>query len=337
MKSETKTEYDYLSLKERENESFKDKNGLFPHEILVIAYADKFSINQKNFKEFRRYIYRFIDIRKVLEDMQTRDFIKVGSIASTLKNETVASLKEELKKNGMITSGNKEKMIERLLLNANVELLEKRFTKRYYELTDKGRKTVKENEYIKYIHKHKLDDLNIWSLNRLMNDNPKGLGYRDLIWGYLNQKSMEYISNREYDMYNHCRHQMYKFLLEENRPDNAIKMLIEVSYYDLSGLCSGFVIDIKEDIRRYAFPYSQSQVRLKPTTIKEFAKYKTIKGLSDSEFKEMIIDHINKFSMKLHIFTIEECADIVLNEINENIDELSNIYSNSEQRFNELI
>jgi hypothetical protein len=125
-------------------------------------------------------------------------------------------------------------------------------------------------------------------------------------------------------------------LTEEKRTENAIKMLIEVAYYCLSGLCNGFELDIKEYVRRYAFPYNSSLVRLAPSIIKKFEKYKTTKELSDSEFKEIIISHMNRFSVDFHIFTKEECVDIILNEINVNVDELKNIFKNAEQRFNEL-
>jgi hypothetical protein len=235
----------------------------------------------------------------------------------------------------MTTSGNKEKMIERLLSKVNIKLLEKRFTKQYYELTNKGEKVVIENEYIKYIHKNKIEDLNIWSLNKLMNDLPNGFKYRDIIWGYLNSQSMEHISNRQYNLYSNCRYTMYTVLTEEKRTENAIKMLTEVAYYDLSGLCNGSELDIKEYIRRYAFPYNESLVDIVPAKIRKFEKYKKANGLSDSEFKVIIKKHMDRFSTEFHLFTKEECVNIILNAINKNVYELNKIYTNAQNRFYE--
>ena len=56
-------------------------------------------------------------------------------------------------------------------------------------------------------------------------------------------------------------------------------------------------------------------------------------NLTDEELKTAMLDRIKRLSTPLHLFTPEECVDIVFKESRADIDTLTKIYEKARQRF----
>lgn len=56
-------------------------------------------------------------------------------------------------------------------------------------------------------------------------------------------------------------------------------------------------------------------------------------NLSDEELKTVMLDRMNRLSAPLHLFTPEECLDIVLMESREDIEALTKTYDKAKRRF----
>ncbi len=76
------------------------------------------------------------------------DFISPASPLLSAQKSTVADLKEILKAHDLKVSGKKDELIERLGDNLSLEELEEIFPEKSYELSDKGRDFIDENDYI---------------------------------------------------------------------------------------------------------------------------------------------------------------------------------------------
>ena len=124
------------------------KRGLYPHEILMLDYAHTFSTSSKNnhYQGFWYYEYSVEHPGAVLKSLEKRRFIQPGDLRSAIQNLTVPMIKRELKGLGQKVSGKKADLINRLLENASLEDLEKRFPVRFYELTESAQQLLAENQ-----------------------------------------------------------------------------------------------------------------------------------------------------------------------------------------------
>lgn len=141
--------------------SYPSKNGLYPHEILVLKYAPTYFIGETNFQKFWLHDYGIKDLNKILNKLLNKGFLCETTIYESLERETLISLKEILKKHNLKISGNKPELIERLILNLSNDKIKLYFPKTYYKNTKLGDKELKENEYTSYIHKNKIIGLDI--------------------------------------------------------------------------------------------------------------------------------------------------------------------------------
>lgn len=230
---------DIIPAEKRMKNAIASKHGLYPHEVLILDYASAYYTEGNSYPGFWWYRYGVRDVDKCLRSLLDRGFLKVGDLKSAIALENATIIKGELKKHGLKVSGKKDELVKRLLAEVPQEELNSRFPKRTYQLTELGKQALEEEGYVPYIHRHALEDLDIWSLNRIIHE-PPYMPYRDKIWGYLNKRSMEHFAARNFGLYRNCRYHMSTFLMEENKIKDALGMLSEVVFYDLSGLGNNY-------------------------------------------------------------------------------------------------
>ena len=306
--------------------------GLYPHEILLLSYASKYKTVGNEYPKFWWYDYGIRDVDVALKSLKDRDFLKIGSLKSAIENETVAVLKDILKNNNMKVSGKKAQLVQRILEELPEKELKNCFTKYTYELTDSG-KTILDNEkHILYIHRHRIEDLDIWSLNKMVQERA-GIPYRDVIWGYMNQRSMIYLKNGDFGLYRNCRFSMSEFVMEEGRLENSISLLAEIIRFDLSGLSNNFSGKFMDLYIDMYFPYKDSILTVAPGIINRVRDYQNRKSLSDNELKMKLLEDMRRIQLPFSVFTVNECAEIVLLEINEDKKELGKLYNKAKRRY----
>lgn len=307
--------------------------GLYPHEILLLSYAPKYYLEGNSYPGFWWYQYGVKDVDKCLISLRDRGFLQFGSLRSAIEKETAAVLKDVLKDNGLKVSGKKAELVQRLMDEVSEEKLNTIFTKRTYNLTDAGNEILKKEDYIPYIHRHGIEDLNIWSLSEKVKNRKPGRSFRDVIWGYLNERGMIHIKDGNFGLYRNCRFSMSEFVKEEGKLDNAFALLAEVIRYDLSGLSNGFSMQFMEIYADGYFPYKNSIVTMAPGITSRVVDYQEKKGLSDDELKNKLLEEMNRIQLPFSLFTAEECADIVLMEIHKDEEGLEKLYNKAKRRF----
>ncbi|NPV27417.1 MAG: SAP domain-containing protein [Firmicutes bacterium] len=321
-----------IPAEKRIKDAIVSKHGLYPHEVLVLDYAGSYYTEGNSFQGFWWYRYGVRDVDKCLRSLLDRGFLQIGNLQSAIEKETATVFKEELKKYGLKVSGKKDELVQRLMTEIPHEELNSRFTKRTYQLTELGKQALAEEGYVPYIHRHQIEDLDIWTLNKIIHE-PPYMPYRDKIWGYLNKRSMEHFAAGNFGLYRNCRYHMYNFLMEEKKVKDALGMLSEVVFYDLSGLGNNYEPQYLDIYAEHFFPYKDSTVIMAPGITSAVIHCQKELNLSDDELKAVMLDRINRLSAPFHLFTPEECVDIVLMESREDIDALTKIYAKAKRRF----
>lgn len=308
------------SLESRLKNCVPSQNGLFPHELLMLSYAHTFKQSNNTFQGFWEYKYSVIDPQKVLNSLEERGFIVKNNLDETLSRTKVSELKELLKTANEKTTGKKEELISRLKSCYSISDLEKMFPDKYYKLTSLGENELSQNEYVYYSHQHSY--LSIWEMNqKLFLENHNNLSYRDIIWGELNKQSLENMKNGNLGDYR-CTHlSMHDFLLEEEKYNTALHLLVEVASYDLSGLGNNenYVIHnvlsptfVSNKMANLFFDDENQEVILPPGIINNFFTLKKLLSVGDREFIEKIYEEFNKFEIYNRIFSPDESANILL-------------------------
>lgn len=326
------------------NSAVPSSQGLYPHEILMLSYAHTYKLSGNNFQNFWYDTYSVADPQKLLISLYERGFITLDSLKTTIERLKVTDLKEELQNIGAKTTGKKAELVDRLLELGNIQILEQKYPDRYFTLTEKGQQEINANEYVMYLHKsdYMSNYISISDMNYLLHrDDPSHPGYRDILWNILNSQCEEQFTSENFGSYRDTRFDMYRFLMEENKYKMAFQILCEVVAYNLSGLENGDNIfsrnpaDVLQNIIEIGFPYSNSIYTLPPFIVGCMSQMQALLQLSETDFRNTLLENFKKISLKRRIFTAEECVEILINEIEGHPRKLAAIYSQAEKRLRE--
>ena len=336
---------DIPSLEERIKNAVPSKNGLYPHEIIMLDYAHTYKNSNNSFQNFWKWNYSVLEPQELLNSLFNRGFIKTGGIKSVLCKLKVNELKELLTNKNQKTTGKKDELIERIIANYNEDELNKNFPDRYFELTEKGETELKENDYVSYLHRHNF--MTVWEMNQLLyNDNPSHLKYRDILWREFNKRSGEHFQNHDFGLYRNTRLNMHDFLMEEEKYKTAFALLAEVASFDLSGLGNGDKLVPRDEFSRKIifeskmvnlFTNDKEEVTLPPGILRYFEKLYDVLEMSDEEFIEYTYKEFSQIKIHERTFNPDECANILLSEIGKEERKIKNSYAVAEQRVKKLL
>src|SRR5699024_10583171 len=144
-------------------------SGLYPHEILMLHYAQGYKTSIQEFQGFWRYKYGVRDPKGVLTSLMQRGYLKTGGAPAATRNAKMDALRDCCRQAGLSPSGKKDTLIERLVESADASLLEATFSDKYFALTELGGKALDAEGYIPYIHLKPIDGLDIWNVGGIVN------------------------------------------------------------------------------------------------------------------------------------------------------------------------
>lgn len=303
-------------------------SGLYPHEVLILSYINRFTTAHKNYQGFWKYKYGINDMVSQVQSLQERGYVTIAPLEDAMKNCTVQFLKSLLKKYELSTARKKIDIIHCLIENVPKSQLEQHFPEKNYALTNKGADILEKEGYIPYIHKHNISDLNIWNLSTIIHENPS-IPFRQAIWNYLNSQCEEYHRDKQYGLYRNCKFHMAELLMEENLFDDALNILFEVIYCDLCG----FDNSQSDNDMPLLFPYNHSVAFVAKGILSRVEHCKKELHISDYELKENMIAALSALQLASEFFTFEECANILLCQLNKNEEEIENICRMAEERY----
>lgn len=326
-----------IAAAEKEMEQFRPCcDGLYPHEVLVLDYAPYFYVGQDNFQTFWEYSYGVKDVNAVIQSLLDRGYISIGTTVDAIKSEKVAIIKEELKKQGLKTSGKKAELVERLISEVPEKILAKTFTKRPYHLTERGQSVLEKYEWVPFIHSKAKGDVDLWEFAETM-ERSDGTDYRDVLMKYLDEKSAASFKRNHFGFYRNYRFRMYQFSMAFGHKEDAFRYLCEVIACDLTPFFSNsdrlpdrFLLAQMAD---NCFPYKRSSMTLPPGIIEELKKCVGTLGWTDNEVRSKAVGYIDSVKLPVRPFTAEECVDILLAEMRGDKEYLSDVYRTAEKRF----
>ncbi len=312
------------TLESRIKSAFPSKNGLYPHEIIMLDYAPSYTFSKNTFQNFWKWSYSVLDPQGVLDSLYQRGFICRGDAKGALKRFVVADLKEMLSKKGEKTTGKKDELISRILDVYSEDELNEAIPERNYALTEVGEAELKENAYVPYLHRHHY--ISVWDMNIMLHtDNPSHLGYRDIIWRELNKQSGEHFQNFDFGLYRNTRLSMHDFLVEEKKYKTALHLLCEVVSFDLSGLGNNDKPMPNNEIFRQARYESRmvnllktedkTEITVPPGIIGYFERLYNEIGMPTADFIQYVYEQFSEIHIHERVFTEDECANIILSEI----------------------
>lgn len=304
-------------------------NGLYPHEILMLSFAPRYTVGEKTFQGFWWNSYGVKNPESVLESLKNRGFLDVGSVEATINNLKGSQLKELLKSHDLKSSGAKADLVNRVITEIPTSELENLYPTKYYILTDIGQETVNKEPCVLYIHQNPVDGLDIFSVSKLVHTQPY-LPYRDKIWGHLNNISMQYISSGDFGLYRNCRFRMASFLEEEGKIKDALNMMCEVLFYDANDMMNGFNPQFA-DI--YLDRIDPGFTCISPGIVSAVQNYQKQLNMTDDQLLGFVKHSMARINNGLAPFTPDEAFEIVKAKMTGDESKLPKIYSNARSRF----
>lgn len=336
-----------LTFDEHKKRSIPSKNGLYVPEILLLEYCSNgaYPGPKNGYPGFWWFEYGIRDVGAILKSLEERNFIRWAPISNSIKGLTIPRLKEILEKHDLSVSGKKAELVERIMCSISNEELENLNIEKKYELTDLGKSELAENQYVPYLHRHKY--MSVWEMNqKLNNDNLSHLGYRDILWREFNEMSGEYFKNCDFGLYRNVRLSMHGFLIEELKYKTALRMLVEVASFDLSGLGNGDRPEKNNSALRQIryesklvnlFFDDEQEVIIPPGIISYFKKLYELLEMTENEFKNYIYEEFSKVKIHERVFSEDECANIVLSALGMEERKLKNSKKVAETRLKRML
>lgn len=326
----TSFDNDVMPIEKRVQGKTPSCNGLYPHEVLVLSYADKYFAKENSFPGFWWHKYGIKNVQSILYKLSKKGLIEPGGVQDAIQLEKGNTIKEVLKKHKLSVSGSKAAMTKRLIENVPEEVLLKEFPRIPYKPTAEGEGILKEYAWIPYIHSHTIEGLDIWNLTEKVQAKP-GLRYRDIIWGHLNKQGMKHSKAGDFGLYCNTRLTMATFVAEEEKFEEAFRLMCQVVEYDLSGLSNNFSSLALSINTKHFFPYKESMLKIPPGIIRYLNSYQKKLKWSDDKVKEVMLKEVS-IPIPFRAFTPEECVDIFFAEREKDTARLEKIYANAEKR-----
>lgn len=318
-------------------------SGLYAHEILLLSYAEKFTVSQDEFQGFWWHRYGISDVSSLLASLKSRGYLVLGGLPASLRNAKVVELSAACKKLGIPSSGKKADLIQRLLGSGKEDFLGSFFPLRYLELTDSGRRALELEPYIPFAHSHSdlatlSGDYDIWSIGKLF---PHGASsdWKMLLVNSLDLTARAHYCSCYYGFWRNSIFEASEILAEDGQTENAFQLFAKVICVDLSLIFNTTLDDVETNISFYTnfctdsvAPYDVSSVRLTPGIVKRLVRYSSSLNLDDEGLARAIACAYEITEVPIPVFTADECAAIAVGEVHQITGALPSLYEHAQRR-----
>ena len=224
-----------------------------------------------------------------------QDLIKQGllvpaPIGVALSAMKVAELKQILSELGLSNTGKKDALIERIVTSTDSKTLEKYCPEKLYIPSEAACDFIRANQNYVLVHTHKSN----WGIDwhEFDANHKPGMSFYDVAWGIFNKRIIDSHNFGRNEYFN-----MYQLLMEEGKKDRAIKMLLQVFYLDLSGVCDhGGIRLYKEGIytKKDLIEHYDIAIMFAPGIITRIAELR-------DEYDDSIIDWLYEHKLPIQV------------------------------------
>ncbi len=295
------------SLKTIESNSNQYKNTSFDiKDILLVYLCDRIIVGDYGKSEYYYNKYGISFLNERLKKLEHQGYIRIDSSKESIGYLKLVDLKEIAKTFDIKTSGKKAEICKRIIDNVSEDEIEKYISERHWRKTEAGEELLKKYPYVDYYmekHEYYLDnigmDLNY--LSKLFTANVNGR-VRDVIWGELNRKTIEYYSNafKTGKFNDFCALLEIKalFLEEEKNYKDALRMYVEYINYIVNFKVSLSVLLIyRNDMKsKYAveFLFDEMKIEIYPFVSERLMRMCNECEFDSNQFKQFILDVLLK-------------------------------------------
>lgn len=328
-----------IPIQERLSTLYPNQAGLYPHEILALQIFNIFPLNDNNnFPKYWWYQYGVNDVQKLINSLKDRGFIgypEALSIEEVLYRLKASDLRDILKQHAIKTARKKSDMIRAILSDLSETDLAKlipQTPKNCCVITEKGKQAIKDDEYVLYAHRKssRSEWINVYTLNQEMHGDTRN--YRYYVRKILNTKYAEGLKNNNYAMCTSARLQTSELVSEEGHFNEALKIIAEVIYLELSGTYFDYPGKKEESLLNYDPTYTISMFTIPPGIIDRLCDYQEKLQINNDVLAEILFSAFSKISLPFHIFTETECVQITLLSIEGDDEKIKKIYNDAKIR-----
>lgn len=300
-------------------------------EILMLALTNERDTSNDFFPGYWQYTYN-VNPQILFTNLIERGFYtKEKSLFITLERKTVEELKSILRSHNLKVSGKKQILIERILNELNKEQLNSIELIEVYKINDKAKEILANNEHILFFHNNPME-ISIYEAHDFKNKNPQ-YSPIEIARHLIGIKSERHIANGDWGLYRNSRFSLAEIETQAQNLEGALVLLFEVCYLGLSGMGNNFNPDFIDIYEKHFFPYEESLNTLAPGIVNLIKKLKVKLNLSDLELGQAFLTSMEKYQVPFHLFTKDECANILIAEINYEEEQLKKIYKVAEKRY----
>lgn len=207
----------------------------------------------------------------------------------------------------------------------------------HYQLTSQGQQELNQYRYIPFVYEHPFCNMGIWTAYQLAQESPT-IPFRDIVWRRYNSFCIAYLQSRNFTGYRNIRYNMVQFLMMEHKYESALKILFEIAYLDLSGLGHSFSAEKLASHLDSYFPYAGTTLIIGGKAVNDIQEILRILQIDRTSSIQLFQQSIAQLSLPYHLFTHEECLDILLYTIyGETNIPMEKIYQIAETRVKELL
>ena len=345
----------YLPIDDRENGMEPCCDGLFPHDVLVLHYADNYYSKDERFPDFWPYRYGIKDVKKILNKLYSMGYLISGSISKAITHSaSVANLRDVLKKYNLKVSGNKDVLVDRLLENVPESELSEIFTNRPYEITDEGRALLNKYEWIPFIdslfsaggyYGTSVYGITIWNITERVLKQPD-ISYQSHIWNILNGKLSAYETSKDlreiFSSYPGIVRFMSFFAQKIGKSLSAFNLFVVAESYDLNGLdfwyyfyeengnyniftdkIGKFISEIWSDLAiGYLDYHGKKSTELLRTVQNEL-------GWDDVEIRSRIKRQLANCDLPFRLLSDDQMVEVLMSAVNDDQNSIKAIYENA--------
>lgn len=296
-------------------------------EILVLHYSEGLNVQKGLQQSFWRDQYA-VSPTKILSDLRKKGYIMVSEdLEKVLVTYTGKELKTAAEKYGVPKSGTKAEVSSRIVSQVPKEEIIKDFPTQIYELTELGRETLKENDYVVYVHKNSnYDSINLYDAEKVKKQNGDFNGVQ-IISNLYDKAVKKSIKENNYHgaAFNDLSHG--NFLSREGMNEFALKYILRAIYVRMSGLNRVIHLESLGYPTYFTVDQYTEFARVDSYMLTDLKKILMALNYSSEEAADYFEDNvINKTRLPAQILTDEEMKLILFLELSENYGEVEQFY-----------
>lgn len=254
------------------------------------------------------------DAAKFHKQMLTEGYLEQASMEAMLSTLKVGDIKEILKSNDLPVTGKKQELIDRILNSVPQEKLAELVSNDgVYSISDLGKKYIADNDICIQVHTHQNWGIKWKDIEEILQKNPT-IKFYDACWNIFNKRLLECADSKSLARNEYFN--MYQLHLEKGQNVDALRMLLVVFYFDISGLDYGTVDLYKNKIlkKKDLINKFESEIFFAPAIIKSIGDLYEYYDLS-------MIDNACSFDVPFNACNKNLFKSIVESIINGSFDE----------------